>query len=114
MDQLKKDMSREELGRIMIELAKEEMEQVGFVPDAETLNSVYEKKFGEFLKTLSLFDLRVLIRENEIIMETAEKKQIENLVRLTQALDKYLRGKKEEKEQVTRRYLTAQLEKMAA
>jgi len=34
MDQIKKGMSREELGKVLIELAKEEMEQYGFVPDA--------------------------------------------------------------------------------
>jgi len=114
MDQIKKDMSREELGKMLIELAKEEMEQYGFVPDAETLNVVYEKKFGDFLKSCGLFDLRVLIRQNEIIMEAAEKKQVDNIVRLTQAFDEYLRAKKEEKEQKTRLYLAAKLEKMTA
>ena len=114
MDQIKKDMSREELGKVLIGLAKEEMEQYGFVPDTVTLNSVYENKFGEFLKSCSLFDLKVMIHQNEIIMEAAEKKQIDNIVRLTQAFDQYLRAKKEEKEKKTREFLASRLEKMAA
>lgn len=114
MEQIKKGISREELGKVLIGLAKEEMEQYGFVPDVDTLNSVYEKKFGEFLKSCNLFDLKVLIRQNEIIMETAEKRQVDNIIKLTQAFDQYLRNKKELKEQITRKYLTAQLEKMAA
>ena len=114
MEQIKKDLSREELGKILINLAKEEMEQYGFVPDAATLNAVYEEKFGDFLKSCSLFNLRILIRQNEIIMEAAEKKQVENIVRLTQAFAEYLNAKKEEKEQKTRQYLNMKLEEMAA
>jgi len=114
MDQIKKGMSREELGKVLIELAKEEMEQYGFVPDAETLNSVYEKKFGDFLNSCGLFDLRVLIRQNEIVMEAAEKKQVDNIIRLTKAFDQFLKTKREEKERKTRLYLAAKLTTMAA
>lgn len=114
MTTLNKGMSRDELGKALIELTKEEIKQHGDIPSPEILNPVFEGKFGELVKGLSLFDLGVLIRRNEVITEAAEKKQISNIVRLTKAFDAYLRTKKAEKAEKTQKFLVAKLTQMAA
>jgi len=114
MGPFKSDLSRDDLGKLLIEITKEEIEQHGFVPESEILNPVFESKFGEHIKKIGLFDLGILMRRNEVIMEAAEIKQIENIVRLTKAFDAYLRTKKEEKEEKTQKFLVQRLGKIAA
>ena len=45
-DKLKK-VSRDELGKLLIEMAKSEIEKAGFVPDKETLKVIYDQKFAQ-------------------------------------------------------------------
>jgi len=109
-----KTLTRDELGREIIALAKEEIEKHNDIPIQEILNPVFESKFGETIKVLGLFDLAVLMRRNEVIQDTARAKDIQNIVRLTEAFAKYLETKKEEKEQKTKDFLTKKLAQMAA
>jgi len=109
-----KNINRDELGQLMIKLAKEEIEKNGFVPDNDTLLALYESKFGPYIQYCDLYDLGLLIEESRVIAEAAEKKQIDNIVRLVSAFQEYLKNKKEEKEKKTRIYLAEKLEKMAA
>lgn len=113
MKQARKYLSRDELGKTLIELAKEEIERRSGIPDIETLKPIFESKFGDLIKTYGLFDLGLLIKRNEVIMEAAEKKQVTSIVKLTQAFDTYLKNKKEEKEKKTQEFLAKKLEKMA-
>lgn len=114
MEQTKKYPSRDELGKALIELAKEEIQRHSGIPNFETLKPVFESKFGELLKGYGLFDLSLLIERNIIIMKAAEKKQVESIVKLTQAFNEYLRGKEREKEIKTKEFLAKKLEKVAA
>jgi hypothetical protein len=111
-DKLKK-VSRDELGKLLIEMAKSEIEKAGFVPDKETLKVIYDQKFAQYLRYLDLFDLEILILENLVIKKTAEKKQVGNITRIAEAFDEYLKGKKQEKEKRTRAFLAGKLEKVA-
>lgn len=113
MEQSKKYLSRDELGKTLIELAKEEIEKRSGIPDIETLKPVFDSKFGELLKGYGLFDLGVLIKRNEVIKEAAARKQVTSIVKLTEAFDAYLKNKKEEKEKKTREFLANRLQKMA-
>ncbi|MBM3256360.1 MAG: hypothetical protein FJZ04_02740 [Candidatus Moranbacteria bacterium] len=110
-DKLKK-ISRDELGKLLIEMAKSEMEKAGFVPDKETLKIIYDEKFGQYLRYLDVFDLEILILENLVIQRTAERKQVENIARIAEAFGEYLETKKEEKEKRTRAFLAGKLGKM--
>jgi hypothetical protein len=107
-------LSRDELGREIIALAKEEIEKFGDIPGQEVLNPVFESKFGEKIKVMGLFDLAVLMRRNEVIRDTAQAKNIQNIVRLTEAFAQYLETKKAEKEQKTKDFLTKKMTQMAA
>lgn len=106
-------MSRDELGKALIELTKNEIEQHGDIPNQEILDPVFESQFGELVKGLSLFDLNVFIRRNEVITEAAQRKQIDNIVRLTKAFNVYLCAKRDEKEKKTQDFLAKKLEQMA-
>ncbi|MFH1182635.1 MAG: hypothetical protein V1690_00025 [Candidatus Moraniibacteriota bacterium] len=114
MQQAKIYPSRDDLGKTLIGLAKEEIQRHSGIPDIETLKPVFDSKFGELLKGYGLFDLGVLIKRNEVIMEAAKRKQVASIVKLTQAFDAYLKNKKEEKEKKTREFLAKRLQKMAA
>jgi len=107
-------ISRDELGREIIALAKEEIEKHGDIPSQEVLDPVFESTFGERVKVMGLFDLGVLIKRSEIIRDMAHTKNIQNIVRLTDAFAKYLETKKEEKEKKTRDFLTKKMAQMAA
>jgi len=54
--------SRDELGKTLIGLAKEEIERHSGIPNIETLKPVFDSKFGDLLKGYGLFDLGVLIK----------------------------------------------------
>lgn len=114
MEQQHKYLSRDELGKTLIDLAKEEIQRHSGIPDIETLKPVFESKFGDLLKGYGLFDIGVLIKRNEIIMQAAERKQVASIVKLTQAFDTYLKNKKAEKEKKTREFLAKRLHKIAA
>lgn len=105
--------SRDELGKTLIGLAKEEIQLHRSIPDLETLKPVFETKFGVMINTYGLFDLGLLIERNKIIMEAAVKKQVESIVKLTQAFDAYLKNKKEEKEKKTGEFLGKRLKRTA-
>jgi len=112
--QLKKEMGRDELGKALIELTKEEIQEHGRVPDLEILEPVFKNKFGEHLKSLGLFDLGIMIRRNEVIMDAAQGKGVDSIVHLTEALNSHLQAKREEKEKKTQTFLAQRLTKMAA
>lgn len=114
MDNLKKEMSRDELGKVLIDLAKDEIEKNADIPSLDVLSPIFDDKFGEMIKGLSLFDLGILIRRTEVITEAAEKKQINNIVRLTKAFDSYLRTKRDEKDKKTQEFLAKKLQQIAA
>ena len=50
--ELRSDLSRSELGKIIINLAREEIEANGSIPDNNILESIYNKEFEDFLKFL--------------------------------------------------------------
>lgn len=114
MPQESKYPSRDELGKTLIELAKEEIQRHSGIPDLDTLKPVFESKFGDLLRGYGLFDLGVLIKRNEIIMQASERKKVDSIVKLTQAFDAYLKNKKEEKEKKTREFLAKKFEKVTA
>jgi hypothetical protein len=107
-------ISRDELGREIITLAKEEIEKHGDIPGQEALNPVFESTFGERVKVMGLFDLGVLMKRNEVIRDAAKAKDIQNIVRLTDAFAQYLETKKAEKETKTKDFLTKKMAQMAA
>jgi len=107
-----KNINRDVLGKILISMAKEELEKSGTVPEEGKLLLIYENRFGEYLKARDIFDLNVLARQNQIIAQTAREKQIENIIRLTEAFNKFLEAKLREKEERTRNFFRERLEKM--
>lgn len=113
MPTTKKYLSRDDLGKTLIELAKEEIKRNRGIPDLETLKPVFENKFGLTINTYGLFDLGLLIERNKVIMEAAVKKQVDSIVKLTQVFDAYLKNKKEEKEKKTREFLAKRLKQTA-
>lgn len=113
IDDRLKNISRDELGKILLQMAKEEIEKFGSVPEKEALQKIYEDKFGAYMRYCDLFDLELLIRENSLIHRTAEEKKIENIVRLTNAFEEFLKQKREEKDKRTKDFISKKLEKIA-
>ncbi len=105
-----KNISRDELGQLLLGMAKEEMDKAGTIPTEEVLVSTYEEKFGSYLKLRDLFDLEILAKENKIIDEMAKEKDIQNVGLLTEAFSKFIQNKKTEKEQKIRAYLAKRLQ----
>jgi|GEM_PF-2008346 len=108
-------ISRDELGREIINLAKEEINKTEGIPEQEVLNTVFESKFGEMVKPMGLFELVILMKRNEVIRETAQKRgDVPSIVLLTDAFAKYLEVKKVEKETKTKEFLAKKMAQMAA
>jgi len=107
--ELKKNLSRDELGKMVIEFAKEEIDKNGSLPEEEILKEGYQKEFEPFLKSCGLFDLEVLKRSNKEILETAKSKNIESIISLANSLDNYLEEKRMTKEKELRDYTAKSL-----
>ncbi len=107
---LRNDLSRGELGKIIIDLAREEIENNGSIPDNTVLENVYNKEFEDFLRSCSLLDLEVIIKSNNKVLEAAKEKNIESIITLSQVLDTYLKTKRDEKERELREYTAKSLE----
>lgn len=103
-----KNISRDELGQLMLEMAKDYISES--IPDESELSKIYEDKFGSHLKNCDLFDLEILLKENAVIAQMAKEKGIQNIITLTTAFEKFLGAKKTEKDNKVREYLKKRLE----
>lgn len=103
-----KNISRDELGQLLLEMAKEYISES--VPSEDELSKVYEEKFGKYLKSCDLFDLEIILKENAIISQMATEKNIQNIALLTSAFEKFLSAKKTEKEEKVKEYLEKRLQ----
>lgn len=103
---LKKDLSRDELGLMIINLAKQDL-NASF--EEEKLKTIYQENFESILKSCGLFDLEVLKRSNREILETAKRKGVQSIVSLTESFDQYLEEERQKKEQELRAFTAKSL-----
>ncbi len=104
-----KNISRDELGQLLLDMAKESIDNSGSIPETAELEKIYEEKFGAYLKNCDLFDIEIILKENAIIAQMAKEKGIQNIEFLTAAFERFLNAKKIEKERKVREYLSKRL-----
>lgn len=105
-----RQVSRYELGYILLKMAEEKIKDSGSVPGKEQLLSTYEEKLGSMLNALGLFDISLVARQNKIISEMARERGKDKVVLLSEAFGELLETKRKNAESKIREYLVKKME----